>query len=160
MSKFKKEFIFELTESMVYQNEMGEKETNILLFKAPANKHHDQLDILRKELVSALLKTSAQTSGVDVPKESKQTIKKEKNGPLELNSDALLFILYGSDFDLTAFKETFWDMISDGLCLVDKRVPITTSLIDNIWYEDKTEILGEYTANFIVPSWMKRQLSK
>lgn len=155
MSKFRKEFVFELSEPIKFQYEMGEKETKILLFRAPANKHHTLLDKLRKELTNALLKTGSQTVGFE--QQNNKRVKADDKSS-ELNADAILFILYGSDFDLESYKATFWEMIEDGLCLVDKRVPLTSSLIEDIWYEDRTDILGEYTANFILPSWMRRQL--
>lgn len=156
MSKFKKEFELTLSEPLTYQCATGEKKTEILVFKAPSNSHARILGKMRKELVKAIFQNSLKN-----PNATETNKKVDKNDDAaELDAAAILFILYGSEFDLTIYTDLFWELIVDNICFVTREVPLTKSLLDDIYYEDRDEILGQYTANFIVPLWMKRQLSK
>lgn len=154
MSKFKKEFEFTLTEPLTYQCSTGEQKVEKLLFRAPSNKHGQILGKLRKELVKFVFQSSLKNNNQPEP----QKKGKKADTSTELDASTILFILYGSEFELTTFNELFWELILDDLCFVTKDIPLTASLRDNIYYEDLDMIMGEYTANFIVPLWLKRQL--
>jgi hypothetical protein len=154
MSKFKKEFELVLTEPLTYQCPTGEKKTDKLLFKAPSNSHANILGKMRKELVKFVFQSSLKNPS----KPETQKKDKQNESLAELDAPTILFILYGSEFDLTLYTDLFWELILDNICFVTKDIPLTSSLLNNIYYEDRDLILGEYTANFIVPLWMKRQL--
>jgi hypothetical protein len=156
MSKFKKEFELKLSEPLTYQCSTGEKKTDTLLFKAPSNSQAKLLNKLRKELIKAIFQNSLRNQNVS--EKIKDPNKTDDSG--ELDAIAILFILYGSDFDLSIYTELFWKLILDNICFVARDIPLTESLLNDIYYEDREEILGQYTANFIVPLWMKRQLNK
>ena len=156
MSKITKEFEFELSESLTYLHEGGESKTKTLLFKAPSNSQEVLIDQLRKPLMKAL--TDAGRDSVESEKKSKTSKKEKKENDKndKMDGATLLLMLYGADLDITEFKENFWTMILDDLCLVARRIKFTRTLLNEICLDDRDEILGEYTANFILPSWLNR----
>ena len=60
----KKEFEFKLESPIIYQcPPAGEKETDLLLFKAPTVMQKDAVDVLRKALVGGIMKAGTQFGG-------------------------------------------------------------------------------------------------
>ena len=157
MGKFTKEFAFTLSEPITYQFELGEKKTSELTLRAPSNSQAKLVDRMRKELVSAFMGMSAKFSGLadTSKKEGKKQDPSDDKGEL-----SYLMLLYGSDIDIEVYKDAFCELLLDGVCLLDNKIKLTKSLLDDIYYEDLTEMMGTYTENFIVPSWMKRLLAK
>ena len=166
MSKFKKEFEFILSEPITYQYELGEKKTDSLTFKAPANKHSNSIDKMRKEIVKSI-RSLAVSEAASMSKEDKEAMKKsqksnQQEDDMQMDGPYFLFMIYGDqNFDLETYREVFWDMIISGeLCLLDNKIKLTESLLNDISYDDRTDILGEYSANFLQPSWIKRLKKK
>jgi hypothetical protein len=152
----KKEFSYKLEVPIIYQCQTGEKEAKQLLFKAPRNKHKDKLCELRKELISAMGKYSEQSVSKDAVSDVKKEVKTEDG----LSKEFILFFMYGPYLDIKKYREIFWDMVTDGLCFIENDVPLTKSLVADLDADDEDEIIGEYTANFITPRWLKQQMSK
>lgn len=157
MSKYKSEFEYILSEDLDYQNQMGEKKTDKLIFIAPSNNQRSFFIKLRQSIVQAFMAMGAKFQN------SNQQESNSKPTDKQLERDDILPILYGSDLDLEKFQETFWSMILDKRCYVGEKVNnifITQDLLNDVGNNDKDKILGEYIVNFILPSWMQPKPQK
>lgn len=139
------EFEFELSTKIKFQSPAGEEESNILLLKSPLAKHERTLTKLQQKFVKAIIDAGRKNA-------SNQSSKKtEQKTP---SATEVIIVLQQSDLDYYDFKEDFYSMILNGLCFIGDGIKVTKDLLSNVSFDDKDKLLGEYFANFMMPSWM------
>jgi len=154
MSKFTKDFEFKLSDELTYASqEFGEKKTTKLVLFAPSNSDKKIATKLRYIIINNMSKqSSVQQSNID---KKADTAKIEKN---DLKTFVMAFIYNLPEDEMERFKELFWDLMYQNKCLIDNKTPINSHLAEKISLDDEDELIGEYIANFILPSWMKREM--
>lgn len=154
MKNFKKEFEFILNEEIEYQVEGDIKKTNKLLLKAPANINRRETYKLRQDL----LKGMREAADFGNEQNQDQNQKLNKSSQDDLDASTVLAGLFMSSIDMTEYIETFEQLLLEECCFVDGKVKLTELLLKKISTDDLELLLGEYVANFILPSWMKAQM--
>lgn len=158
-----KEFEFKLEEPILYQHPGGESTTDLLLFKGFSKKHmfrhEDNLFEMRKMLSDAYIVFMQKLASFSALADDNNKKSQEDAETKETKGQDLLFnmLLFSCMSDIKKYNDIFWELMVDDICYVDRKVKLTKDLKDEMSFDDKSNILIEYTKNFILPSWMKAQ---
>jgi len=151
MSSPKKEFEFILQEDLQYADGTGGfAKAKKMLLRAPSTKQKKYSIKLRQGFMQAV------KSNVDTFSKSKNTAKTSSSHE-EMKGEEILGLMLMSDVDMVGFCDTFKDLLIDGCCLVDGKIVLTLSLYEGLSDEETSRLMGEYIANFLIPSLMKQQ---
>lgn len=102
---------------------------------------------LKQELMRAMADLMEKTFKKDA---KKQEVAKESS------SEDLITMLMMSRIDLVEYSEDFKSLLlADGICLVDGKVKILPTHINQLSIDDFSRLMGEYILNFFMPSLMK-----
>ena len=151
MSDIKSEIIVQLTTPLKYSANGGFEEANELILKAPSNKHRRQANELKQGFFRAL-KGSADASG------NVETTANASDH--ETTGDEIVTALMMSDIDYCKYIETFRELLINGICYVTETEKLTSPLFDKLSLDDTDTLLGEYLANFLLFSQLKKLKSK
>jgi hypothetical protein len=139
-----KEFEFTLKDGEVTYSEGGvAARATKLLLKAPTPKQAKQADKLRQSIMRALS---------DLNKNNQSSNKKTSDDDSKIDGEAVILMLsMSTSVDMFDIRECFLSLLLSGSCLVIGTKPITQFNLDNeISYEEQTQIMGEYIANFLI----------
>lgn len=147
------EFVFNLSTDLNYQDSTGDCFTRELLLKAPIGKHEKSVCDLQQMLSKAML--SAQ-SLINKAKVNNDTPESENDIDLtvEEKSEFILTCLRASDISFYDYKYCLYKMITNDLCFIrakEKDIRVTMTLINDLSLNDKDKLVGDYSANFIMP---------
>ncbi len=79
----------------------------------------------------------------------------------ELDGDAVIQMLYMAEADMVKFHEIFEKLLCiKGVCKMDNEADLTKEFYKKIGIDDLDKLLGDYLANFMVPSWMPKDTKK
>jgi hypothetical protein len=143
----KSEFEFELKESVIEYANNGEKvAASYLTLKAPSPKQTKFFMKLRQFFMQALKEnvSSFNTSGTS----------KTDNDNAELKGEDVMSMILMSSVDTDKMLDIFESLLPD-VCLLDGKVSILPYMIKQIYPDEMGMLLGDYLANFIVPSQKK-----
>jgi len=152
-------FEFILSKEIGYQNQEGYCKTNRLLLIEPSlAKYEDAFFTLKSYITSGL---RAQNSGAqnNANTSSEETQKKEISDFLNDKKQMKLFVMISLNSlpasDYKKFREIFYrDILCGGCCLIDGKVEMTKSNLDEICVSDRENLISEYCVNFLSPSWL------
>ena len=151
MTDLKSEIIVSLTTSLTYQADGVFEKTNELTLKAPSNKHRRQANELKQGFFRAL-KGSADASGnVETTADASDH---------ETTGDEIVTAIMMSDIDYGKYIETFRELLVNDACYVAEGVKLTKPLFDALSLDDTDMLLGEYLANFLLASQLKKLKGK
>lgn len=136
-------FEFKLKNPISYQTPEGMSETKVLILNAPSTENKKYVFKLQQNFLRALRSMSSMASG-----------NKESKEESEITGQDVLSILLMSDIEFEVVADQFAKILPY-VCKVDSDVKMTSTLVDRISIEDFQGLLGEYMANFIIPSWTK-----
>lgn len=151
MTDIKSEITVPLTTPLKYSVSGGFEDANELILKAPSNKHRRQANELKQGFFRAL-KGSADASGnVETTADASDH---------ETTGDEIVTALMMSDIDYCKYIETFRDLLINNICYLPGDVKMTTPLFDSLSLDDTDTLLGEYLANFLLFSQLRKLKGK
>jgi hypothetical protein len=151
MSDIKSEIVVTLSTPLKYSVGGEFKDANELILKAPSNNRRRQCNDLKQGFFRAL-KSGADSSGkVETPADASDH---------ETTGDEIVTILMMSDTDFGAYMEKFREIVTNGACDVVDGVKLTPALFDVLELEDQDTLLGEYLANFLLASQLRKLKGK
>lgn len=147
-----KTITYTLSDSIEYQCEGQNTEGMSLELTAPSVRHRKKAAKLKQGLMRSLGDTQQASNESDV-KASVDAIKEGGNTSYEAKAHELLVVLQmSSSVKYEDYLEIFVDLLTEGICKMDGKEPMTKDIINKISFEDIEKILGEYLENFIVGS--------
>lgn len=145
----KKEFDFVLNDKLVYSHggQAGLFAKKLLL-RAPSVRLLILASKLSSIVMTALVKARENYKTDDL-KSSIET----PSITLDGMSVYILISAHVSSEQMEVFVSTFKDLIvSKDICLIDGKEPLTLDVLDYLDSREMLRLLGEYTANFLLPS--------
>lgn len=152
-NKFKSEFEFTLYFPITYQGDREDEKTNLLLLKAPSNKHTGLTNSIAELVINSLLGMSKKVVIADSPQEQKNDT--------QITGEQMLFALTANK-NIDEVSALFSKLLCDGCCYINKKIAATEWHISQIKsvppVNDFQELMGKYFENFIIASWTTRLL--
>jgi len=150
----KKEFEFILQDELIYSHDgKAGVVAKRLLLRAPNTKLLSLASKLSSIVMASFIK--AHENQKQPKKPETQTKSKENTELTDLNGTEVYMIISAhiESNKMQEFIETFKDLIlSDNICLIDGKEPLTDNLLDSIDSRETLRLLGDYVANFLLPS--------
>lgn len=149
---YKEEIVFALTKEVSYQDESGDHMASELILKAPTGKQEKATAVLQQKLMKAAM-TCNKLMNIEAD-ESTESPNAGDEPSLEAQCAYILTALKVSSDDYFDYKCCLYRMLSNGLGFIEgstSKVKLTQTIIDEISLKDKDRLVGEYTANFIMP---------
>ena len=145
----KKEFEYKLIEGFDFQNTKAQKlETaQTLTMIAPSMNNRSYRTILQQSLMRAIS---------DLQSRQNLNQSEEKQSQDALTGAMIFSILSTSSINLEDCYNAFEKLLIGGLCKINSSVNLTADLFKKISLDDIECMLGEYIANFLIPSGMKQ----
>lgn len=81
----------------------------------------------------------------------------------DLDGESVIQMLYMADANMEKMHDIFKKLLilqKAGVCKMDGEAELTKVSYDGINASDMDRLLGEYLANFMVPSWMPKDTKK
>lgn len=151
MTELQNEFTFELSTPISYARDGGFSESSTLTLKAPSNKQAREGARLKQSFWRAL--SDRQTKNTE-PSESKD----ESND--EIDGETIMAIIMSSNEDINKFQDDFKSLLLNGVCFIDSSIKLTVPLYDSMSDADTERLMGEYLANFLLASQIKKMQKK
>jgi len=154
--RISKKFIFIPQDEIKYhvhgQGVHGETVTaSELHLYAPSERSRDIAPLIKQMFTQALM------SGRDMA--SQQNLDEQKrdanpNEEVKMDGEVVITLLYMSKVvDIIKMCDLFRKLIlSPNICFLDDKQPITSLLLENLSMEEFDRLMGEYLANFMLPS--------
>ncbi len=144
--KLKDKIEFNLASPIEYHDDQGgHANGQLLVLSAPSMNN----DTERLKLSQAFFQ--AVTDGERPDQED------SKDSDMEIPGAAVLAILFGAKSDVKVVVDTFKTLLlAPGICMVENKVPMTEVLYNSMDPEDRDDLMGEYIANFILSSRLKK----
>ena len=139
----KKEFTFLLEDEIQYSKDGEFVKTKKLLLIAPSNKQRRDVIRLQQSFMQAI------KSSMNSFSDSKA---KKTTGNETLKGDEIIAMLLMSEIDICAMLDSFRDLLLSGSCLLDGKVDFKEIHFDEISINDSQKLMGEFIANFLLPS--------
>jgi hypothetical protein len=147
----KTEFDFEISVPFEYANKGEQATAQFITFKAPTSKHMQHCAFLKQAFFRALPDTQSTDKVEDDGKEAREPT----------GAEIMQLILISPHVELVnvliAAKELF---TSKDIALVDGEVQLTKPLVDAMSQDDLEDCMGEYLANFILASALRKMSKK
>jgi hypothetical protein len=158
----KKEFDFILQDQLIYSSENKAGITaKRLLLRAPNTRLLSLASKLSSIVMAAFIKINNEKKP-EAEEEKKARLEKEKKEAKEgkKESDAqdgqsFFMLISGacSQEQIDIFVDKFQELIlSDGICLIDGKEPLTSSLFEMLDSREASRLIGDYVTNFLLPS--------
>ena len=150
----KSEIEFCLTTPIKYAGDGAQIDGFKLILKAPSGKNIYHRALLKQQLMIAFQWMESQkpkSSSADVA--SSKPDAKLTDDDIKDVGDALALAIYAAPgVDIDRVLGEFSQLLTEGACSVEGEKDLTKSLFDKISLDDVDAMLGQYLANFIMPS--------
>lgn len=146
----KKEFEFILQDELFYSHD-GKAGilAKRLLLRAPNTKLLSLASKLSSIVMSCLVKARENY------KDDKDVKTNTKDDGIDGQSIYMIISSSSTQIQMSELIESFQELIlSDNICLIDGKEPLTLDLFNSIDSREALRLLGEYIANFLLPSIM------
>jgi len=153
----KKEFDFILQDDLIYAHDgkAGIKAKRLLL-RAPTTRLLSLSSKLSSTVMSSLIKARENYK--------EDTSKKDVESQDDIIDGASIYMLISGSLapeQMAEFVEVFQDLIlSDNICLIDGKEALTLDLFNALDSRETLRLLGDYIANFLLPSIMLQSKKK
>lgn len=144
--KLRQEFEYQLNQPLEYHSGGAVVEAKTLLCVAPSMNQLNQTAKLKQGFFKAL--KNAQQS-------RNQAQETQAPADVDLNADMVMGILYMGDIDLVDYFNDFKSLLINGVCKIDGLVDLSAHNLNKMAISDLEQLLGQYIANFLIPSWLK-----
>ena len=150
MSEFESEFIYIIETPFDYHKGGQIEKANELILKAPSNRQRREAAKLKQGFFRALKSMAGDNGDVDAG---------DQKGDGAISGDEVISIIMMSDVDLVEYQESFRDILISGVCFVGD-IKLTSPMYDNMSDSDTEKLMGEYVANFLLASQLKKMQTK
>jgi len=135
---------YELKDSLEYASKGEKQPATFIEIVAPSFKQMGSFTPIKQALTAAL---SEVTEGLDVnPVDDKD--------PEPITGPQVMQLMHRGSGDMTKVMLHAQQLFKSGVALIDGEEKLTIPLMDSMSLRDFEGLLGEYVANFIVPSLM------
>jgi hypothetical protein len=166
----KKEFEFILQDELIYSHGADAKiVAKRLLLRAPNTRLLSMASKLSSIVMAGFI-AADKNRKAETEEERRIREENEKKNILlgakkddSVDAETLFMIISGSidQNQMNIFINTFQELfLSDGICLIDGKVSLTQPLLDSIDSRETLRLMGEYIANFLLPSGMNNSKKK
>jgi hypothetical protein len=145
----KTEFEFNLTSPVEYHKGGDSIPCHILVLHAPSYKNRKYTTKLKQSFMRAIK---------DMQKTNEPVAAQEQSNDIDGVGVAGLLLM--SDVDLNECYEDFKMILLHGGAFVEPDIPMTDLHFNQLMDDDLELLLGEYIANFLIPSWMTQTMKK
>lgn len=153
----KKEFEFVLQDTLIYSHDGKAGITaKKLLLRAPSTRLLSLASKLSSIVMAALMKARENYKGEDNSKTNTEQ-------GSDIDGQSIYMLVSGSieSKQMSVFIDTFQDLIlSENICLVDGKEQLTLDLFNSLDSRETLRLLGDYIANFLLPSIMNNSKKK
>jgi hypothetical protein len=150
----KSEIEFCLTSPIKYAGDGGQIDGFKLILKAPSGKNISHRALLKQQLMIAFQWMESQKPKASTAEASpaKPDAKLTEDDIKDVG-DALALAIYAAPgVDINRVLGEFSQLLIEGTCSVEGEKDLTRSLFEKISLDDIDAMLGQYLANFIMPS--------
>lgn len=145
----KTEFIFKLTSNIQFHKGGDVVYLDKIILKAPSSRNRHYTTKLRQTFTQAIKDMTS----------TEQSSKVEKTQTkANIDGVSVIAFLMMSKIDLNNCYDDFKQILLNGCAFVDKDSPFNEMLYDQLIDDDLELMLGEYIANFLIPSWTKQMM--
>ena len=145
----KSEFDFSLSESIVYHSgNSAECTCDTLVLKAPSNKDRKRIFKVQQMFLQATKSMMRMSEDhVNTPDPS--------DANADLDASMIVSVIMMSSVDFGDFADAVCNLLYKN-CYLDDDTKLNETLFDKISLDDAQRLVGEYVANFLLPSWMQQ----
>jgi hypothetical protein len=149
------EVMYELKTPIQYSHKGDKVDATFISLTAPTFKQLDKFAPMKQMIANAMLKIrdSVDESTIKEVKESQE----DDTDDLKFEGKQALNLLYTSETDMASFFIYAQELFKSGAALVEGESKLTVPLMDQMDASDFEGLVGEYVANFIMPSLMDGQ---
>lgn len=141
------EFAHVLKTPVSYHSGGDNKDAEAIILTAPSNKQRKPAAKLKQFFFQAINSLDADEEAVKAAKEAKADEQKKAKG-----SD-LVSLLVMSDVDYVEVHDAFEKLMTSGCAKLDGDVDLNSMTYEKLSFEDTEAMLGDYLANFLIPSF-------
>lgn len=150
MSEFTSEFHFNLESPIDYHKGAQIEKAHELTLKAPSNKQRHQSAKLKQGFFRALKGMADNRGEITDVVDEKQSV---------ITGSEVISIIMMSDVDLSEYQDNFRELLLNGACFVGD-IKLTSPMYDLLSDSDTERLMGEYVANFLLASHLKKMATK
>jgi len=150
----KSEIEYCLKSPIKYAGDGGQIDGYKLILKAPSGKNIYHRALLKQQLMIAFqwMESQKPKSAPDANATAKPDAKLTEDD-IKDAGDALALAIYAAPgVDINRVLGEFAQLLIEGACSVEGEKDLTRSLFEKITLDDVDAMLGQYLANFIMPS--------
>lgn len=147
------EFEYKFIDEFKYQSGGDVIFAKKLILKAPSNKNRFQVAALQQVFMEAVALIKKQNP------DSEDAESKENSS--EFDGEQILAMLMLSGINLSIMYESFVELLrAKDICMIDGTEQMTNYLLETMSILDMQNLMGEYFANFLLPSFLTSQIKK
>lgn len=147
----KTEFVFKLSNQIHFHKGGDVVYIDKIILKAPSAKNRHYTTRLRQTFTQAI-KDMTQTET------SNKSSTEKPQAKTNIDGISVIAFLMMSKIDLNICYDDFKEILLNGCAFVDKDAPFNELLYEQLVDDDLELMLGEYIANFLIPSWTKQMM--
>jgi hypothetical protein len=140
----KKEILYQLETPLTYAKAGVQAEGSFISLAAPTSKNMTECAFLKQAFFRSLPKTK--------PEDREQV----SETPEITGEGVITLITMSKDVDLSGVLLTAKELFTSGIAMVDGEVKLTKPLLDSMSQDDLEAMTGEYMANFILASALRK----
>ena len=140
----KKEIMYPLEQPLTYAKAGVQVEGSFIALTAPTSKNMTECAFLKQAFFRSLPKTR--------PEDREEV----SEAPEITGAGVITLITMSKDVDLSGVLLTAKELFTSGVALVDGEVKLTKPLLDSMSQDDLEAMTGEYMANFILASALRK----
>jgi hypothetical protein len=145
----KNTFIFNLSEELEYSKSGNFVKTASLELRAPGMNEYDESMDFAQGILAAIMEVGRNQN---FSEEDLEKARKKSDTEKSMTADEIIPVLLASRNVKFKDTATYFKKLLVLVCTTDGIVYLTSDLINKLNPQDFTKLLGEYAANFIVPS--------
>lgn len=148
------EIRYELKKSFEYAFKGDQREAEFITLSAPNFKQLDKMAPIKQAFTQAAKESFSGMSKDDLDKHKEDKLEDDDDDEEALTGSQVITMLYGSTAKMERVLLQAEQLFKSGVAMVDGESKLTTPLMEKMSGDDFEGMLGEYLANFIVPSLM------
>lgn len=147
------EFEYKFIDGLKYQSGGEEVFAKKLILKAPSNKNRFQVAALQQVFMEAVALIKKQNPDSDSTENQEESSK--------FDGEQILAMLMLSGINLGQMYESFVELLrAQDICMIDGKMQMNNYLLEKMSILDMQNLMGEYFANFLLPSFLTSQIKK
>lgn len=143
----KKEIMYQLEQPLPYAKAGAMIDGSFIALTAPTSKNMSECAFLKQAFFRALPKTTTAERAASAG---------DADGDEITGAGVITLITMSKDVDLAGVLITAKELFTSGVAMVEGEVKLTKPLLDTMMQDDLEAMTGEYMANFILASALRK----